>query len=158
MAVTFLLKDKNSKNETLIFANYSYEGNSLKISTGIKVLPRYWNQNKCRVKEIQTYSKAKQINLILNKWKSKIETTYLELKLKGMPRHPEALKACIKGQTKLNHTLTSYFEWYQANEIERGGFQLAQAYKEQLAEERKLFLEVTERFTDAIGKLGAIKK
>ena len=129
MSVRFTLKDRNSKADTLIFATYAYEGKRLKLSTGEHANPKYWNFDKGICKEIQTQPINKQINARLVQLRNKIETAYLDLKLRNMPRHPAALKAYLKGETKLGHTLATYFDWYQQNEIEQRGFQRAKAYK-----------------------------
>jgi hypothetical protein len=40
---TFVLKEPTSKEETLVYLLYRFNGSKLKYSTGQKINPKYWN-------------------------------------------------------------------------------------------------------------------
>lgn len=49
--VNYYLKDKKSKEETLVFLNYYYNNRKFKFSTGIKISPKYWNFETQRIRK-----------------------------------------------------------------------------------------------------------
>lgn len=49
--VHFILKDKQSSSDTLIFLHFTYKGEKFKVSSGIKVLPKNWNTKTQRIRE-----------------------------------------------------------------------------------------------------------
>lgn len=48
--VTFFLKEPKSENETLVYAFFHFNNQQLKLSTGKKILPKYWDSEKQKVK------------------------------------------------------------------------------------------------------------
>ncbi len=73
----FYLKDKKSKKETSIILYVSYNSKFCKISTGLKILPKYWNYKKQSVKP--QVAKSTEINNRLSKFLEEIENTYLSI-------------------------------------------------------------------------------
>jgi len=69
----FYLKDKNSKNETLIFMFFNYNNKVLKYSTKTSVLPKNWNNKTCRVKPQASHS------MELNKRIQKVENAIMDV-------------------------------------------------------------------------------
>ncbi len=69
----FYLKNKKSKNKTIVRLYFNYNGNVLKYSTKISIKPSNWNSNTCRVKQQATLS------LELNKQIQKIENAIMEI-------------------------------------------------------------------------------
>ena len=69
----FYLKDKNSKNETLIMMFFNYNNNVFKYSTKTSIEPRNWNSKTCRVKQQSLHS------LELNKQIHKIEDSIIDI-------------------------------------------------------------------------------
>jgi hypothetical protein len=61
----FYLKDKKTKGKTLIFLNFNYASKRVKISTGISIHTKHWNENKQRVKENDSIN-YQHINYTLN--------------------------------------------------------------------------------------------
>lgn len=62
-SVKFRLKDANSTKETSILFDYSFgRGNRLKYSTGYKVMAKYWDSNKQRIKAISTITNREEVN------------------------------------------------------------------------------------------------
>ncbi|WP_395049024.1 tyrosine-type recombinase/integrase [Flavobacterium sp.] len=69
--VRFYLKDKNSKEESLIFLNHSLQtGERLKYSTGEKILPSLWDDStqQASTAEKKTKQQCKDTNLQLNRY------------------------------------------------------------------------------------------
>jgi integrase len=80
--VRFSLKNSSSPNETSINFNYTYgRGNRLKFSTGYKVLPKYWDSTKQRIRAIAHLSNRENVNSSL----TEIESSFLKgiTKLQG---------------------------------------------------------------------------
>ena len=65
--IRFNLRDTNSKNKTLIYLILNYGKERLKISTEISVIPKNWNKNKQRVKELLDIPNHHQTNLSLER-------------------------------------------------------------------------------------------
>jgi integrase len=63
--VRFNLKNKQSKNETLIILIFNFDNQRLKISTQCSVNPKFWNQKNQRVKELMELPNHRKINLRL---------------------------------------------------------------------------------------------
>ena len=66
-SIKFNLKNNNSKTKTLIYLILNYRHERLKISTEISVIPKNWNKNKQRVKELLDIPNHHHINLSLEK-------------------------------------------------------------------------------------------
>lgn len=78
-SINFYLKDKTPKDkETLIYMFFSYEGKRLKYSTGDKIAPQDWNDNKQIVKPATEGSL--EINNYLSSLRSFIIKSYREYK------------------------------------------------------------------------------
>jgi integrase len=59
---TFVLKEPTSKKPTLIYLLFRFNNQRLKYSTSEKILPKYWNDVKQRVKEMRTFPAHSKIN------------------------------------------------------------------------------------------------
>ena len=66
-SIKFNLNNNNSKTKTLIYLILNYRHERLKISTEISVIPKNWNKNKQRVKELLDIPNHHHINLSLEK-------------------------------------------------------------------------------------------
>jgi integrase len=90
--VTFVLKEPNSKEPTLIYLMFTYTGQRLKYSTGLKINPKFWNNEKQLVKETRQFSGYSEYNTTLTDLASCITNTYRKLiNDKAIPT-PEKLK------------------------------------------------------------------
>jgi len=72
----FVLKEPKSKEETLIFLFYRFNGNKLKYSTGQKIKPRFWNPLKQRAKISQEFPQASKLNDLLENLSRSIADAY----------------------------------------------------------------------------------
>jgi hypothetical protein len=52
---TFVLKEPTSKDETLVYLLYRFNGAKLKYSTGQKITPKYWNPENQRAREVRAF-------------------------------------------------------------------------------------------------------
>ena len=64
---TFVLKEPKSKDETLVFMLYRFNGHKLKYSIGQKIKPKFWNDEKQRAKETRQFPGYGEFNGLLNK-------------------------------------------------------------------------------------------
>lgn len=74
----FHLKDKNAKKETSIFILFSYDGRRLKLGTGQRIIPKYWNGEKAK----RSMTGSVELNLALAKCEGAINDIYRNAKLK----------------------------------------------------------------------------
>lgn len=122
--VHFLLKDKKTKSETLIFLYHTFRGEKYKISTGLKVLPQNWNPNRQRFKELSGVI-HKEPNRLLDELEKnwleacwKVETCEIDenkLKLKF-----ESLRD--KTDFKIETDFITYFEQLNKRTEEKKGY------------------------------------
>lgn len=75
----FLLKEPKSTEETLIYLFYLTKGVKVKISTGIKINPKYWNFDNQRVKKVRELENHEQLNALLKTLDSIISKRELDL-------------------------------------------------------------------------------
>lgn len=75
----FLLKTPNATDETLVYLFYRTKGIRVKISTGIKINPKFWNSDTQRVKKVREVQNHEQINALLKKLDSIIAKRELDL-------------------------------------------------------------------------------
>ncbi|MEI8270391.1 MAG: site-specific integrase [bacterium] len=61
-SVSFILKDRESKHETLIFLVYWYKQLRIKMSTGEKIKPKFWNHTEHHARETIQFNEGKNIN------------------------------------------------------------------------------------------------
>lgn len=73
---TFILKEPNSKEETLIYLVIRWDNERLKISTKQKVKPEYWNKDKFRVKSTIKVFNHNEINKELSTIENTIKSIY----------------------------------------------------------------------------------
>ncbi|WP_396636316.1 tyrosine-type recombinase/integrase [Maribacter sp. R77961] len=69
--VRFLLKNPSSLKETSILFSYSYgRANRLKLSTGFKILPKYWDSNKQKIRAVSHIANREMVNSRLLEFES----------------------------------------------------------------------------------------
>lgn len=86
----FYLKDKKSKNKTVILMYFNYDNKVLKYSTKNSINTNHWNKITCRVK--QQSSNSLFINRQLNKIGDAIMDIYLKLKSNNQAINNKILK------------------------------------------------------------------
>jgi integrase len=76
MQISFYLKRPKSEIETVIFARICYEGYKLKYYTTEKIVPKYWNIETQRAKQLKTFSEHPEFNQRLKNIQSDIFNVY----------------------------------------------------------------------------------
>lgn len=77
---TFVLKEPTSKEETLVYLLYRFNGSKLKFSTGQKINPRFWNPEPQRAREMKGFNYA-EFNQLLKNLSSIVHDEYRKLTL-----------------------------------------------------------------------------
>src|ERR1035438_10530272 len=62
---TLVLKEPKAESETLIYLLFRFNNQRLKYSTGQKIHPKFWNEEKQRVKETRALSGYSEINTLI---------------------------------------------------------------------------------------------
>lgn len=92
---TFVLKEPNSKDATLVYLLFSFNGSRLKYSTGQKIEPKFWNQEKQRAKDVRTFTQSASFNFLLNTLEADVNNCYRKLLLEGHTPMPELLRSSL---------------------------------------------------------------
>lgn len=87
----FYLKDKKTKGKTLIFLNFNYASKRVKISTGISIHTKHWNENKQRVKELVELDHS-DLNEKLVLQKNCMESVFSKFEKEGYFPEPDILR------------------------------------------------------------------
>ena len=75
----FILKEPNSKNDTLIYLVFHYQYKRFKFSTREKINPKLWNEKKQRVKESRNFPSYPEFNARLDNFEHALNNTYRKL-------------------------------------------------------------------------------
>ena len=78
-SIKFNLRDIKAKRDTLIVLMFNFNNQRIRISTGCSVLPKYWNTNKQRVKELMEVPNHHYINKKLEKISNVLFNEYSKL-------------------------------------------------------------------------------
>jgi integrase len=106
----FYLKDPKAKTETPIYLFYSFDNLRLKYAVGQSVLPKLWNAETQKVREMKDAINFTAINILIRSIAEKVENEYIEAKSKGIRVTTDYFKL------KLNEFL------YKGLEKEKGFF------------------------------------
>jgi integrase len=93
--VTFILKEPESKAPTLVYLIYRFNNQRLKYSTGQKILPKFWNFDKQRVKENRQFPEYGDFNAFLNNLEAKTHSAYRSMLIDGKSPSPDALRIAL---------------------------------------------------------------
>jgi integrase len=88
---TFVLKEPNIKEETLVYMLFRFNGCKLKYSTGQKINPKYWNPETQRAREVRGFAYA-EFNTLLKRLDTTVSDTYRKLINDNIHPTPEKLK------------------------------------------------------------------
>ena len=89
----FYLKDKKSNSPTLVYMMVSFNGNCLKLSTGIRVLSKQWSPQKQRIRIHGIQEDLSQLNKHLDLWDKKIKEAYEYFEASAKMPSKESLKS-----------------------------------------------------------------
>jgi len=110
---TFILKEPSSNEPTLIYLLYRFNGQKLKFSTGQKIHPKFWNEEKQRAKETRQFPGYTEFNGLLNNLDHKVNNAYRKLLNDGISPTPEKLREILneslyKTDTSFKNDLISF--------------------------------------------------
>lgn len=91
--VTFVLKEPNSNEKTLVYLLFRYNTQRLKYSTSLKIDPKFWNAEKQRAKETRQFPEYSEFNSFLNNIESKTNDLYRKFINDGVAPRPEKLRS-----------------------------------------------------------------
>jgi hypothetical protein len=92
---TFVLKEPNSKEETLVYLLFRFNGTKLKYSIGKKIYPKFWNPEKQRAKDVRGFSESGEFNSLLNNLESEVNNAYRKLINDRVSPTPDLLKSAL---------------------------------------------------------------
>src|SRR5436190_5912842 len=92
---TFVLKEPNSKEPTLLYLFYYYNSTFLKFSTGWKIKPRFWNGDAQRARETRQFEKHGELNTLLKNLSSEVADTHRKLINDKIPVTNDRLKLAL---------------------------------------------------------------
>lgn len=96
--VKFILKEPNSKTDTLIYLVCNYQYKRFKYSTGEKINPTYWNIKNQRVKETKKFKEYPEFNSRLDTIQSALNTIFRRLLNDGAQPNNQLLKEELENQ------------------------------------------------------------
>jgi len=112
----FILKEPKAADKTLIYLFYNYSNQRFKYSTGEKILPKFWNQAKQRVRETSQFPEYSEFNRRLNNIETAINICYHRLLNDGKYVTPDSLRDEMREelkQEKLTAKQLDLIEWIE---------------------------------------------
>lgn len=76
---TFVLKEPTSKEDTLVYLLFRFNGTKLKYSTGQKINPKFWNPEAQRARETKAFSGYGEFNTLLKNLDNEVCNEYRRL-------------------------------------------------------------------------------
>ena len=98
----FILKEPNSKNESLVYLVYNYQYKRFKYSTGEKISPQFWNPKTQRAKESRKFPEYPEFNARLDKFTHGISTAFRRLLNDGVQPSNSLLKSVLEEELAEN--------------------------------------------------------
>jgi integrase len=92
----FLLKEPNSKVETLIYLIYNYQYKRFKYSTGEKIDPKFWNKSAQRAKASKQFPEYPEFNSRLDVFENGINKAFRKLLNDGIQPNNTILKNVLE--------------------------------------------------------------
>jgi integrase len=116
---TFVLKEPTSKEDTLVYLLYRFNGTKLKYSTGQKINPKFWNPENQRAREVRGF-KHGEFNALLNNLQAEINDAYRKLINDRVSPTPDLLRTDLnlflqKGNTASSKDLISFADYLIEN-------------------------------------------
>lgn len=94
----FILKEPNSKSETLVYLFYNYQYSRFKYSTGEQINPKFWNPTSQRAKETKQFPEYPEFNTRLDKIENAIKNVFRRLLNDGIQPNNTKLKQEIENE------------------------------------------------------------
>ncbi|MEO8759746.1 MAG: phage integrase SAM-like domain-containing protein [Bacteroidia bacterium] len=114
-SATFVLKEPKSKDNTLVYLLFRYQGQKLKYSTGEKILPKFWNPENQRARETKLFMQYVEFNTLLQKIEDKVFDCYRKLRSDSLVPTPDRLRAelnkkLLVGELEKQNDLINYIK------------------------------------------------
>lgn len=112
----FILKEPNSKTDTLIYLIYNYQYTRFKYSTCEKINPKLWNKNDQRVKGSKNFPEYPEFNARLDKIENGINNAFRKLLNDGIQPNNKNLKDALENELSdflLKPKKTTLFEFIE---------------------------------------------
>ncbi|TXE12922.1 site-specific integrase [Seonamhaeicola algicola] len=94
----FILKEPNSKEDTLIYLLYRYQYKRFKYSTGEIINPKFWNATSQRVKSTKQFPEYPEFNARLDKLENGINNAFRKLLNDGIQPNNTILKKALESE------------------------------------------------------------
>jgi integrase len=92
---TFVLKEPASKEPTLVYLFFYFNGQQLKFSTGQKIRPKFWNSTTQFAKETRFFPEYAEFNELLKNLRSTVSNNYRKLINDKVKPTPELLRGSL---------------------------------------------------------------
>ncbi|HTA62783.1 MAG TPA: Arm DNA-binding domain-containing protein, partial [Bacteroidia bacterium] len=115
-SATFVLKQPKSKDKTLIYLLFRYQGQKLKYSTKQKVLPKFWNPENQRVRETKNFNQYAEFNALLQKIEDKVYDCYRKMLIDNITPTTDKLrkelnKKIVSGELSTQNDLLNFIDF-----------------------------------------------
>lgn len=94
-SATFVLKEPNSLEETLVYLIFRYNSQRLKYSTGQKIDPQFWNPESQKARETRLFHGYTQFNALLKKIEGAVFDVYRRFLIEDIEPTPEQLREAL---------------------------------------------------------------
>lgn len=122
--VRFILKEPKSEDKTLIFLVFSFQGQRLRMSTGLKITPDRWDKGMQRVRRTRGNPELSGINNYLDKLGVTVNDCYVALLNSDASVSVDALRERVENNLSGNNRtpveFTEYFDRY-VEQLKRRG-------------------------------------
>jgi integrase len=92
----FVLKEPKSEQPTLVYMFLRFNGQTLKFSTGQKIHPSFWNDEKQRAKETRKFYGYEEFNSLLKNLANEVQTCFRKFLNDGVEPTPEKLREYLQ--------------------------------------------------------------
>jgi len=110
----FVLKEPKAKDKTLVYLFYNFNKQRLKFSTGEKIHPKFWNEDKQKARETTQFPEYPEFNQRLSNIETAINNCYRRLLNDRIAITPENLREELKkelDEEKLTAKQTDLLKW-----------------------------------------------
>lgn len=98
-SLSFILKEPNSKESTLIYLVVRHDNQRIKLSTGVKIEPRKWDSSKQRINRKATIGEQ-AANSTLNRLRDSLDSYTAQVRLEGSQFSLTSFKAYLDSLNK----------------------------------------------------------
>jgi len=92
---TFVLKGPKATEPTLVYLLFHFNSTKLKYSTSQKILPKNWNTEKQRAKELRSFPEYPHFNFLLDKLETTVNNCYRKIMLDDITPTPDLLRKAV---------------------------------------------------------------